>query len=249
MRSNNRPFTLIRQIKNIQMKKLRIHYLQHVEFEDPGCIAHWVQSKGHQLSATKLYIDQSFPEIDSIDWLIIMGGPMSVNDAQTIEWINAEKEFVAKAIQAGKTVIGICLGSQFIASALGAKVYKNDHKEIGWLPIVSPEGTDNLLFNDELEFNVFHWHGETFDLPEEAQLLGSSIACRNQAFLYKENVLGLQFHFEVTEESLQQMLDFGVDDIDGTIFTQSADLILSRNDLIPANNKRMYRILDYFEQK
>ena len=104
------------------MKKLRIHYLQHVHFEGPGCIAQWVAEKGHQLTATRLYLNEDLPDIDAIDWLIIMGGPMSANDSNEISWISSEKEFIKKAIDAGKTAIGICLGSQLIASALGGTV-------------------------------------------------------------------------------------------------------------------------------
>jgi len=229
------------------MKPLRIHYLQHVAFEGPGCIAQWAETKNHVITSTKLYCNESFPDLSQIDWLIILGGPMSVNDSEKYPWINTEKKFILNAINTGKTVIGICLGSQFIASVLGAGVYKNKEKEIGWFPINNTASADNFLFHDEKEYNVFHWHGETFDLPDNSILLASSEACINQAFLYGNTVLGLQFHFEVTDDSLAQMLTFGKEDIDGSPFTQQPDYIAAQKQLIVENNKRMYSILDYFE--
>lgn len=229
------------------MKSLKIHYLQHVAFEGPGCIQDWALEKSHKLTSTKLYKGEDFPELADIDWLIIMGGPMSVNDTDSISWINPEKEFISSAIKADKTVIGICLGSQFIASVLGADVYANNHKEIGWFPVYSPENSTNLLFKDTGTYPVFHWHGETFGVPKGAVLLASSEGCKNQAFLYGGKVLGLQFHFEVTEESLQQMLTFGEEDIDGSLYTQEAAHILSQKKYIGESNRRMYSILNHFE--
>ncbi|MHA3789083.1 type 1 glutamine amidotransferase [Flavobacterium hauense] len=228
------------------MTPLKIHYLQHVDFEGPGCIEQWAIEKGHKLSATKLYLNESFPELAAIDWLVIMGGPMSVNDSKSINWIDSEKEFISKAIKAGKIVIGICLGAQLIVSVLGAAVYANTHKEIGWFPVYNPDNTPNLLFQEK-NLPVFHWHGETFDLPVGAMLLASSEGCTNQAFLYGNTVLGLQFHFEVTPDTLQQMLTFGKEDIDGSRYTQPAEYILEQQSLIAESNRRMYTILNHFE--
>jgi GMP synthase-like glutamine amidotransferase len=229
------------------MKPLRIHYLQHVDFEGPGCISKWATEKRHVLTSTKLYLAETFPNPDDIDWLIIMGGPMSANDSNTISWIDPEKKFITDVIKAGKTVIGICLGSQLIASVLGAKVYANTYKEIGWFPIHNLTDTSNLLFKDNNKFAVFHWHGETFDIPKGATLLASSEGCKNQAFLYNQKVLGLQFHFEVTEDSLPQMLTFGKEDIDGTKYTQTAEYILQQQHFITESNEQMYTILNHFE--
>ncbi|TRW22820.1 type 1 glutamine amidotransferase [Flavobacterium zepuense] len=231
------------------MKSLRIHYLQHVSFEGPGCISEWALSNNHELTNTRLYNDEAFPAIDAIDWLIIMGGPMSANDGDTINWINSEKEFISSAIQAGKTVIGVCLGSQLIASVLGAEVYQNKHREIGWFPIYGPDNEINLLFDETVPKEVFHWHGETFSLPEGTQLLAFSEACKNQAYLYGDRVLGLQFHLEVTKESLAQMITFGKEELDGAKYTQPADFILAQENLIAGNNALMYRILNHFASK
>src|SRR5665213_1473810 len=117
------------------MKQLRIHYFQHVHFEGPGNIEEWCNKHGHSLTATKFYEDFKLPSLTDIDWLVIMGGPMSVNDEEEITWLAAEKQFIQKAIQAEKTIIGICLGAQLLADVMGSKVYQNTYKEIGWFPI------------------------------------------------------------------------------------------------------------------
>jgi GMP synthase (glutamine-hydrolysing) len=114
---------------------MRIHYLQHVSFEDPGCIRLWADSAGHLMSATRFYRDCKLPALEELDWLIIMGGPMSIYDENKHPWLRGEKRFIHQAIQDGKVVLGICLGAQLIADVLGAKVYPNGCKEIGWFPV------------------------------------------------------------------------------------------------------------------
>ena len=231
------------------MKKLRIHYLQHVPFEGLGCIADWVSIKGHSLSATKFYENNQLPELSDFDWLIVMGGPMGVYDENKFGWLAGEKEFIRTAIQAGKTVIGICLGAQLIASSLGAKVYSNGKKEIGWYPILPTEnGLVVHLLGENLDpFHVFHWHGDTFDLPLGAHRLASSEACLNQAFLFNHKVLGLQFHFEVTEKSLHQMITFCGDELVIGRYVQSAEMILNNAKFVSEVNNRMFHLLDLME--
>lgn len=194
------------------MKHLRIHYLQHVPFEDLGCIEEWVFLNGHQLSCTRFYESTMLPDTASFDWLIIMGGPMGVYDVEAYPWLENEKLFIQQAIEQNKTVLGICLGAQLIASCLGAKVYKNKMKEIGWFPIKT-SNTANSYFTNNTVYTVFHWHGDTFDLPTNATRLATSEACVNQAFVYNTNVIGLQFHLEVTEKSIKKMIDFEKDEL------------------------------------
>ncbi|MCK7557005.1 type 1 glutamine amidotransferase [Chitinophaga sedimenti] len=114
---------------------MNIHYFQHVPFEGLGCIADWIDRKGHQVSVTRWYAGDAPPPHDQTDWLIIMGGPMGVYDAAQYPWLETEKAYIREAIQQGKRVLGICLGAQLIAAALGAKVYPNREKEIGWFPV------------------------------------------------------------------------------------------------------------------
>lgn len=115
-------------------KAVRIHYIQHVAYETLGCIEDWVLLHGHTLSATKCYEDAAFPETDAFDWLIILGGPMSVNDHLQHPWIDKEKKFVQQAIASGKTILGICLGAQMIAATLGYSVYPNREKKSAGFP-------------------------------------------------------------------------------------------------------------------
>ena len=101
---------------------MRAHFLQHVPFEGLGSIESWLHANGYQISATRLFDSEALPSLDEIDLLIAMGGPMSVNDEQEYPWLTTEKEFVRDAIHSGKPVLGICLGAQLIAAALGARV-------------------------------------------------------------------------------------------------------------------------------
>jgi len=181
------------------MKNIAV--IMHVPFEGLGCIEQWITKNNHSVTYIRLYEKHELPDMNAIDWLIVMGGPMGVYDEAIYPWLSEEKTFIKQAIEAGKTVLGICLGSQLIAEVLGAKVYPNKQKEIGWFDVALSERakTDSLFAGFEDKFPVFHWHGDTFDLPEGSKHLISSEVCKNQAFLYNDKVLGLQFHFEVTE--------------------------------------------------
>ena len=225
---------------------LRIHCFQHVDFEGLGCIGDWIARNNHQLTYTRFYEEGILPEHDDIDWLIIMGGPMGVYDEVEYPWLNEEKNFIRQAITKGKTVLGICLGAQLIASVLGARVYPNQEREIGWFPVTLTEKakSDHLLEDFVHEFSVFHWHGDTFQLPEGATHLIKSIGCSHQAFRLGNNVLGLQFHFEVTESSLLEMVEMGKDDLQKSTFVQTQNEILANKHQIPVNNRMMDQILD-----
>src|SRR2546428_2396131 len=126
---------------------MNIHYFQHVPFEGLGCIEDWANRKSHVLSSTRFFEKHTLSDLKTIDWLIVMGGPMGVYDESEYLWLKEEKEFIKKAIDANKVVIGICLGSQLIAEVLGAKVYKNKFTEIGWFPVEVFEGTKQFNFS------------------------------------------------------------------------------------------------------
>jgi GMP synthase-like glutamine amidotransferase len=186
---------------------MKIYALQHVPFEGPAEIASWATVRGKTLIPVRLFAGDVLPKLDSDDMLVIMGGPMSVNDESIYPWLAGEKEYVYKAVASGVKTIGICLGSQIIASALGAKVYKNKEKEIGWFPVTRLEGSTSvsgMVLPDTLI--PFHWHGETFDLPDGARHLYSTQVCRNQSFAVGEHVLGFQFHLEMNATSIAGMI-------------------------------------------
>lgn len=199
--------------------KKRMHYLTHVPFEGSAYVEKWARGRGYEISHTALYQDITFPGIRDIDLLVIMGGPMSVNEENKFPWLAPEKEFVYNCIKSDIPVLGICLGAQMLADVLGTPVYPNPEKEIGWFEITQRDEAVNSLLGQVLpeRFTAFHWHGETFDIPEGAIPLAKSAACCNQAFSYNnDRVLALQFHCESTEESVQDLVENCRDELDGS---------------------------------
>lgn len=184
---------------------MRVHVLQHVPFEGPGSILTWVQSQGATLTTTRFFESPNLPEQHEFDALIALGGPMSVNDEPSLPWLRPEKRFIGETIRAEKPVLGICLGAQLMAASQGTRVYPGPEKEIGWFPIVScAQRSDCFVFPDEIE--VFHWHGETFDLPANAIHLAKSEAYLHQAFQIGARAIGLQFHLEITPPGVAEIL-------------------------------------------
>ncbi|MCK4565537.1 MAG: type 1 glutamine amidotransferase [Verrucomicrobia bacterium] len=183
---------------------MKLHWLQHVPFEGLGMIEDWALDHGFEASVSHLFNNDLLPAVDTFDWLVVMGGPMGIHDHGEHPWLAAEKEFIKQAIDAGKTVLGICLGAQLIADVLGAKVYPGPQKEIGWFPIQRAVNAPKLL---PRELTVFHWHGDTFDLPRGAIRLASSAACKTQGFIYNDRIVGLQFHMETTPASMEALIE------------------------------------------
>jgi len=228
---------------------MRAHWFQHVPFEGLGCIEPWLTAAGHEVTNTAFYLSSELPVLNEIDLLIVMGGPMSVNDEAEFPWLAAEKQFVRSAINAGKPVLGICLGAQLIANALGARVYKNQVKEIGWFPIEKVGSGKGNCFSFPPALDVFHWHGETFDLPEGAHHLARSVGCENQAFQVGENVIGLQFHLETTPESARQIVANCRDELVDGQYIQTEEEILSAGvEKYEAINGTMAAIIDYLQR-
>ena len=225
---------------------MRAHYLQHVPFEGLGSIETWLKHRGYEITCTRLFDTEPLPSIGTIDLLIIMGGPMSVNDEQIYPWLAQEKTFIQHAIQAGKPVLGICLGAQLIASAMDAKVFPNPVKEIGWFPIRSVNSNDKTAFSFPEELDVFHWHGETFGLPAGAVRIAENQGCENQAFQLGRHVIGLQFHLETTPDSARAIVENCDDELIDGEYIQAAAAILSAT---PAQyesiNQWMVKVLDY----
>jgi GMP synthase-like glutamine amidotransferase len=178
----------------------------HHPLEGLGTIKQWLES--HQASITyhKFFTNQAIPNVDDYDALIIMGGPMSVNDEVEHPWITDAVRSIKRAIDGNKKVLGICLGAQLIAKSLGALVKPNQHKEIGLHPI-SPVKTSNTnVFTFPNQLNVIHWHSQTFDIPINATHIAQSEACFNQGFQIGNNVIGLQFHLELDKDSLKSLV-------------------------------------------
>jgi GMP synthase-like glutamine amidotransferase len=232
---------------------MRIHVLQHVPFEGLGSIEGWALERGASITWTRFH--EPLPgawraelAAAGVDLLIALGGPMSVNDEEELPWLVEEKLFLREAIERGTPVLGICLGAQLIASALGARVYPGVEKEIGWFPIegvaghtgptMSPEVTSGAAHLSDVadassprasantfafpaHATVFHWHGETFDLPPGAVRLASSPVTPNQAFRVGKRAIGLQFHLETTPESMEALVANCGDELIPGSFIQS----------------------------
>jgi len=180
---------------------MRAHYLQHVPFEGLGSIAPWLEAAEAEVTRTRLFTGDRLPDLAALDLLVVMGGPMSVNDETALPWLIAEKRFIRDAIEDAIPILGVCLGAQLIATAMGARVYANGEKEIGWFPVTAVPSTDPSVFRFPPSLEVFHWHGETFDLPAGAVHLARSLACEHQAFQLGPSTIGLQCHLETTPAS------------------------------------------------
>lgn len=205
---------------------MHAHVFQHVPFEGLGSIEHWLNAAQAQVSYTRFYEHGILPNPKDIDLLIIMGGPMSVNDEQEFPWLVEEKAFVREFVQSGKPVLGICLGAQLIANAFGGKVFPNTHKEIGWFDVRPVANLPSQVFHFPAASKVFHWHGETFSLPEGAVHLASSQACAHQAFQLNR-AIGLQFHLETTPESALSMVNHCANELVAAPYIQNEAQILS----------------------
>lgn len=230
------------------MAALRIHSFQHLAFEGLASIEDWAHAHGHTVTTTHFHRPEPrLPALADFDWLVIMGGTMGTYEEDQFPWLRPEKTFIREAIAAGKTVLGICLGAQLIANALGSAVYPAAQKEIGWWPLrkTAAGRTHPLLATLPDEFIALHWHGDTFDLPAGAELLASSVACVNQAFAVGPRVVGLQFHFEVTRAAVRQMLVGDNLDLKAqTAYVQSEQTIVDNIAHADANNRAMAALLD-----
>ncbi|MEN6385643.1 MAG: type 1 glutamine amidotransferase [Phycisphaerales bacterium] len=225
---------------------MKVHWLQHLPFEGLGSMGEYFNEKNIPSTSTHFYLNQSLPSIDSFDWLIIMGGAMSANDDDKYSWLADEKKFIKQAIDAGKVVIGVCLGAQLIAACLGAKVYKNENKEIGWFDLIpSSEAKNTILascFSEKI--NAYHWHGDTFDLPKGATLLASSKVTKNQGFIIGTKVIGFQFHLETNYKYAKALYDNFPNEIKKEQYIQNARIALSDLNKFENINLKMSEILD-----
>lgn len=229
---------------------MRIHSLEHEHFEGLANIEVWAKKRGHTISRTLLFNNEELPDIDDFDWLVIMGGSMNIYEEEKYPWLREEKNFIAEAIAGKKIVLGVCLGSQLIADVLGGRVSKNKYKEIGWFPVslIGEAKTSSIFSKFPGRFTAFHWHGDTFKIPPGAVRIAESEGCANQAFEYGR-VVGLQFHFEYSEKSINLMLQNCSDEIADGKYIQSEDEIASHISNVREINKLLNLLLDNIERE
>ena len=226
---------------------MNILFLQHDPLDGPGALLEWAESRGHAVSFCLVCEGHPLPPIESFDLLVSLGGPMGAYEEEKYPWLATEKEYLRRAVAAGKKILGLCLGCQLLADALGGKAFRHTCKEFGWQPI-EPLAEGTAWFGSEAPFKAFQWHGDTYSLPSGAVQLARNEAAEQQAFLLKgpagNQVLGLQFHLEWTEQMAREALaEPGVAPLKSP-FVQTPEEILSDLSLFESAKERFFTLMD-----
>jgi GMP synthase (glutamine-hydrolysing) len=226
---------------------MRVHILQHVPFEGPSTITNWCSDRGLSYAKTLMFQYDSLPNVDDFDFLVVLGGPMGVSDQEDFPWLHDELDFIRRAIAADKTMLGICLGAQLLAHGLGASVTRNPQSEIGWYAVDRHPALRGHPLAEILPetFDAFHWHGDTFAIPNRAIPVASSEACANQGFVYRDRIVALQFHLETSLAAAQQLIKHCRAELVPAPFIQAEERMLARPERFEHAQRRMYRVLDY----
>lgn len=224
---------------------MRVHWLQHADHEGLGCIGRWLAQRRWTVRGAQLHRGEALPQARDFDWLVVMGGPMNIYEHEAHPWLVAEKALIHDACVMKKRVLGICLGAQLLADALGGRVNHNGEPEIGWFDVMlNAEARKSKYFSDfPAKFAAFHWHGDTFAYPPGSTPLMSSEACARQAFTWgEERAIGLQFHLEVEFEDARRWLDTGAPA--PRRYVQDAAEMLRDPARFAENTRLMHRLLE-----
>ncbi|HFB62137.1 MAG TPA: type 1 glutamine amidotransferase [Bacteroidetes bacterium] len=227
---------------------MKIQIIQHVDFEGPGAVLDWAREREVSVGISRILLGEPPPSLQETDGLVVMGGPINLSSPQKDPLLEKEKTFLKEFLSSGKKILGICLGAQLLAQLLGARVFRNSEKEIGWFPIQKNAFAKHPLLDlyAENTLPAFHWHGDTFSLPEGGVPLFSSEATRLQAFVWNNQVFALQFHWEVKPENVRMLLENTADDLAGEHpFVQAPQIMTADDSLFSDSQKNLYRLLDF----
>ncbi|MCH7386165.1 type 1 glutamine amidotransferase [Acinetobacter modestus] len=234
---------------------LRVHYFQHIAGEGFGSCYDYLKAHQAKITATEFFalpVDlplelEALPHIDEVDLLIIMGGTMSVNDEANYPWLKLEKRWLRRYLSAGKPAIGLCLGGQLIANALGASVSRNQHQELGWMDVGRVSHVPENYFQIPEKINIMQWHSETFEIPRGGVRLAQNNVCQNQMYQIGRNVLGFQFHPEMTPHALQLLIENEEDSavFNGQYVQPIAELKKTIKSKFEQGNQLLNRAIEY----
>lgn len=227
---------------------MRVLCIRHVPYEGPGSIALWAKRRGHAFVEARA--GATLPEFGSFDMLVVLGGPMGACDDAAYPWLPDERAFIARAVAEGKLVLGICLGAQLLAAALGGRVFRNPEPEIGWFPVskIGAGRASTVFAGWPASFLAGHWHSDTFEPPEGAAVAMISEACMRQAFeMNGGRVVALQFHLEWTEHALTRLVEECGAELVPSAHVQTAERMLSHPELFEQTRGLLFDLLDRME--
>ena len=215
---------------------MKLTWVQHVPYEGLAAIEDWARQSGLSLEAVLLHRGDPLPEIDALEFLVVMGGPMGVHDGGLYPWLGPEIELLRQVAAADLPLLGICLGAQLLARALGSEVHSGCAHEVGWFPVKRNPSAEELPCGRVFpsEFTPFHWHADMFQIPRGAVALGESARCPNQGF-FMGNVVGLQFHLELRVGDIDRLVG------DGHLPAEAADEAEAHEQAL---RPILYRLLD-----
>jgi GMP synthase (glutamine-hydrolysing) len=203
---------------------LSVLVFQHDPYDGPGYLGEALLQRGAKFTIVRLYNGDALPDTSAYDMLLVMGGAMNVYQEDKYPWLVEETHAISRAVESGRAVLGVCLGGQLLAKALGAKIHINVATEIGLTPItLTAAGEIDPLFNDLPQVEAVEWHDDTFDIPTGAVALARSESCAHQAFRFGQWAYGLQFHPEVSPGMLAEWINDASEPIDRSSFQRAVE--------------------------
>jgi GMP synthase (glutamine-hydrolysing) len=192
--------------------------IKHIDIEGPGTLGDFLETQGEPFRIVELGAGEELPDPKIFKAVVVLGGPMNVDEEDRFPFLKPENDFIKEVLKAGIPFLGICLGSQLLAKAAGARVVKSPVKEIGWYQVqLTAEGQQDPLFKGfRPQDPIYHWHGDMFQIPSNGKLLATAQGCPHQALKVGDNAYGLQFHVEVTDRSIKEWSDeYAANDLEG----------------------------------